>query len=306
MVVGLLGVLKAGGAYVPLDPAYPPDRLAYHARRRRRPRPADRGRACSTACPALGRGRRPAIDRRRRPRRAPATTRRRRRRRRRTWPTSSTPRARPAGPRGRWSPTAACRTTWPGPSAAYELGRRARGPPVHSSLLRPHRHRRCWPRWSPAGRGRPARRGAGRSSRWPRRSGRSRDYSLIQITPAFLQLHRPTELEPGEAAGPDPAPASSAARQLTAEHARVLAAARRPGTALVNEYGPTETVVGCCVYRVPPRTWTAAGAGPDRPADRQHAALRARPAPAAGAGGRAASCTSAARAWPGATSTGPA
>nr|WP_267875255.1 non-ribosomal peptide synthetase [Duganella lactea] len=29
MVVGLLGILKAGGAYVPLDPAYPVERLAY-------------------------------------------------------------------------------------------------------------------------------------------------------------------------------------------------------------------------------------------------------------------------------------
>jgi amino acid adenylation domain-containing protein len=29
MVVGLLGVLKAGGAYVPLDPSYPPERLRY-------------------------------------------------------------------------------------------------------------------------------------------------------------------------------------------------------------------------------------------------------------------------------------
>jgi amino acid adenylation domain-containing protein len=29
MIVGLLGILKAGGAYVPLDPTYPKDRLAY-------------------------------------------------------------------------------------------------------------------------------------------------------------------------------------------------------------------------------------------------------------------------------------
>jgi amino acid adenylation domain-containing protein len=29
MVVGLLGTLKAGGAYLPVDPSYPPDRLAY-------------------------------------------------------------------------------------------------------------------------------------------------------------------------------------------------------------------------------------------------------------------------------------
>ncbi|MEA5627145.1 amino acid adenylation domain-containing protein [Nostoc sp. UHCC 0251] len=29
MMVGLLGILKAGGAYIPLDPTYPPERLAY-------------------------------------------------------------------------------------------------------------------------------------------------------------------------------------------------------------------------------------------------------------------------------------
>ena len=29
MVVGLLGILKAGGAYVPIDPAYPQERIAY-------------------------------------------------------------------------------------------------------------------------------------------------------------------------------------------------------------------------------------------------------------------------------------
>ena len=38
MVVALLAVLKAGGAYVPLDPAYPPERLALHARGQRRRR----------------------------------------------------------------------------------------------------------------------------------------------------------------------------------------------------------------------------------------------------------------------------
>jgi amino acid adenylation domain-containing protein/non-ribosomal peptide synthase protein (TIGR01720 family) len=29
LIVGLLGILKAGGAYLPLDPSYPPERLAY-------------------------------------------------------------------------------------------------------------------------------------------------------------------------------------------------------------------------------------------------------------------------------------
>ena len=98
LVVGALAIHKAGGAYVPLDPAYPADRIAlYHrgqrraggpdpVRRRRRacrphaaqvlddrPRPADRGRAGDAG------GERASA--------------------RRTSPTSSTPRARPAGPR---------------------------------------------------------------------------------------------------------------------------------------------------------------------------------------------------------------
>ena len=100
LVVALLGVLKAGGAYVPLDPAYPRERLALHARRTRAVAlvitdAAPRGPPRRTARPAL------LLD-------ASATaiaaeSRRRagaRRRSARTWPTSSTPPAPPAGPRG--------------------------------------------------------------------------------------------------------------------------------------------------------------------------------------------------------------
>ena len=107
MVVGLLGVLKAGGAYVPLDPAYPPERLAFMLEDARAPVLLTQRRPASTGCPP------------RRPRSSPSTATGdsiaaepdggppRRRRAWGTWPTSSTPRARPAGPRGRWSTTAA-------------------------------------------------------------------------------------------------------------------------------------------------------------------------------------------------------
>ena len=44
MVVGLLAVLKAGGAYVPLDPAYPAERLAFMLDDARRLGPPDAGR----------------------------------------------------------------------------------------------------------------------------------------------------------------------------------------------------------------------------------------------------------------------
>ena len=42
---------------------------------------------------------------------------------------------------------------------------------------------------------------------------------------------------------------------------------------MINEYGPTETVVGCCVYRVPGDR-ADLGSHPDRAADRQHAPVR--------------------------------
>lgn len=38
-----------------------------------------------------------------------------------------------------------------------------------------------------------------------------------------------------------------------------------PDTILINEYGPTETVVGCCVYRVPQGTHIAGSIPIGRP-----------------------------------------
>ena len=77
---------------------------------------------------------------------------------------------------------------------------------------------------------------------------RESDFSLIKITPAHLQLlgeHLP------------PAAATKAARafiiggeNLLADHIAFWQKIA-PDTELVNEYGPTETVVGCCVYWAP-------------------------------------------------------
>lgn len=77
----------------------------------------------------------------------------------------------------------------------------------------------------------------------------SEPFGLVKITPAHLELL--ARLIP-------PAEAAKAARffVIGGENLRseVLAFWRKhaPETALINEYGPTETVVGCCVYQVPP------------------------------------------------------
>jgi amino acid adenylation domain-containing protein len=76
---------------------------------------------------------------------------------------------------------------------------------------------------------------------------RWRDLSLVKITPAQLQLLG-GQLTPAEAAG--------GARRfviggenLQGETLRFWREAA-PETVLINEYGPTETVVGCCVHQV--------------------------------------------------------
>ena len=85
-------------------------------------------------------------------------------------------------------------------------------------------------------------------------------YSRVKLTPSHLEaLSR--ILAPAEAAaGAARVSSSSAARR---SRARALAFFRRhaPETRIVNEYGPTETVVGCSVHEVP-RGATDPGAVP--------------------------------------------
>lgn len=76
----------------------------------------------------------------------------------------------------------------------------------------------------------------------------SRDFSLVKITPAYLGALGHA-LRPEEAAGRTAAFVIGG-EALLPEH---LAFWRKhaPLTRHINEYGPTETVVGCCVYDVP-------------------------------------------------------
>ena len=73
------------------------------------------------------------------------------------------------------------------------------------------------------------------------------DYSLVKITPAHLELLS-QQIDPAAAAGLTHAfviggeNLTGTSLAFWQEHA--------PGTALINEYGPTEAVVGCCVYKV--------------------------------------------------------
>jgi amino acid adenylation domain-containing protein len=73
------------------------------------------------------------------------------------------------------------------------------------------------------------------------------DLSLIKITPLHLQLLG-QQLSPEQAGGRTRA-FIIGGENLLPEHIAFWQK-HAPQTALINEYGPTETVVGCCVYRV--------------------------------------------------------
>jgi amino acid adenylation domain-containing protein len=76
----------------------------------------------------------------------------------------------------------------------------------------------------------------------------SSNYSLIKITPAHLELLS-QQILPQQAANLTKA-FIIGGENLTAAQITFWQEFA-PQTLLVNEYGPTETVVGCCVYRVP-------------------------------------------------------
>jgi amino acid adenylation domain-containing protein len=73
------------------------------------------------------------------------------------------------------------------------------------------------------------------------------DYSLVKITPAHLELLN-QQIRPMEAAGRTRA-FIIGGENLAAQSIRFWQE-YAPETVLINEYGPTETVVGCCVYEI--------------------------------------------------------
>jgi amino acid adenylation domain-containing protein len=72
-------------------------------------------------------------------------------------------------------------------------------------------------------------------------------FSLIKITPAHLRLLA-QQISPAHAANLTRAFVIGG-EQLTAADVAFWRA-HAPGTVLINEYGPTEAVVGCCTYRI--------------------------------------------------------
>jgi amino acid adenylation domain-containing protein len=85
-----------------------------------------------------------------------------------------------------------------------------------------------------------------------------RDYSLVKITPAHLEVLK--HLLHAESAAGRTNSLIIGGEALLGEHISFWQQ-HAPATRLINEYGPTETVVGCCVYEVP-RGATFAGSVP--------------------------------------------
>ena len=242
MVVALLGVLKAGGAYVPLDPAYPPERLAFMLEDTACPLLLTQGHLAQTLPPSQADVVRLDAD----------------------WPhikaysdTNPAPLAGPenlayviytSGSTGR--PKGAmlehrgvcnylhfCLDTY-----GLEAGG---GSLVHSSfafdltvtsLIAPLVAGRAV-HLLPSGNEIEALVEAVRAGH---------DWTLLKLTPAHLSLLA-QQLDPGEAAGRARALVVGG-ENLTGEHVEFWLR-HAPNTAIFNEYGPTETVVGCCVHQ---------------------------------------------------------
>jgi amino acid adenylation domain-containing protein len=249
MMVGLVGVLKAGGAYVPLDPIYPPERLGVMLRDAGAPVLLTQERLLARL-PEAGAGagaRVVCLDR--------------------DWETISresdeavsvhpgvdslayviytsgstgTPKGVMITHRGLSNYLCWCRE-------AYPLERGC-GAPVHSSI---GFDLTVTSMLAPLAAGRavvlvPDAPGA-EIVEGLRRAGE--DFSLVKLTPAHLAVLG--QMLPEAEAATWTAALVIGGEALLYEHLDFWRK-HAPDTLLINEYGPTETVVGCCVYTVQP------------------------------------------------------
>jgi amino acid adenylation domain-containing protein len=243
MVVGLLGILKAGGAYVPLDPAYPQERLAFmledagvpilltqrHLLERLPDREAEvlcldadwpeiAQQAASNAASAVTPQNLAYV----------------------IYTSGSTGR-----PKGAMIVHRGLTNYLSWAVQAYPVAQ-GRGAPVHSSIS-----------FDLTITGLFAPLLAGRATHLlPEQAGVETltealrcgsNFSLVKITPAHLELLA-QQLTPAQATGPTRS-FIIGGENLRAENVAFWRD-YAPETVLVNEYGPTETVVGCCVYTI--------------------------------------------------------
>jgi len=213
LVVGLLGVLKAGGAYLPLDPAYPQERLQFIIDDAKptvilTADDTDQIRAFDPCHPRLDSLAYIIY----------------------TSGSTGTPKGTLITHGGLMNYLRWAIETYP-----LNVGN---GSPLHSSLSFDLTVTSIYPALL-----------TGRAVEIvPDVTALTRQYSLIKLTPAHLQLLAETpNLSHALVIGGE---------NLLAETVKWWRE-QSPQTRLFNEYGPTETVVGCCVYEVQPETdWT--------------------------------------------------
>ena len=226
LVAALLGVWKAGGAYVPIDPGYPPERIDFMLR--------DSG-ASVVLTDEL-----PGVEREgtENPARLAAPS----HLAYVMYTSGSTGR-----PKGAQITHAGLANYLGWAIEAYQVEAGA-SVPVHSSIAFDLTVTSLYPALLVGGEVEllPEDEGALALLEALRRRG---ERTLVKITPAHLDLLR-AQLEPREAAGLTRLFVIGG-ESLTAESLRFWRE-HAPRTRLVNEYGPTETVVGCCIYEVKP------------------------------------------------------
>jgi len=243
MVIGLLGVWKAGGAYVPLDPSYPQDRLSFMVSdadvrvlltqekcRHLFPSGGDKAVRLDSDWPVIAKENTGNLT--------PASV-----------PSNLAYVMYTSGSTGK--PKGAMilhrglvnYLTWAIQAYGVEAGGSV---PVHSSISFDLTVTSLYP----------ALLAGGQVELLPEDVGaqnllnalrQAKNRSLVKITPAHLELLS-QQLSPEEAAGMTKTFVIGGENSL-ADSLR-LWRDYAPATRLINEYGPTETVVGCCVYEV--------------------------------------------------------